>query len=131
MLRVQIIFFRVLFVLVNLKVTLCILNNFFGEFEHFCHLNTVTFLNFSFVDSVLKLEIVFIVNLACGVHVCDSFDFLLDFYHFVEMSCKETIRVDLSVKIFAQSPWESESFICASSSTKFINENQTFFCSSF
>lgn len=126
MFRTKIILFWILFVLIHLKVTLCVLNNFLWEFKHLCHLNAITFLYFAFVDTILKLKVVFVVDFACSVHVCYAFDLLLDFDHFMKMSSKQTIWVDAIVKIFTQCPWQSKPFIRTCPSTKLIDKNQTF-----
>ncbi len=100
----EVILFRVLFILVNLQVTLSIIDNLLREFQHSGHLNSITLLHFSSIYTILKLQVVLAIHLTRRVHVYHSLHFLLDLYHLVEVSCEQTVRIYLLCQVLAQRP---------------------------
>ncbi len=123
--------FGLLLIFIHFKVCFCVLDDILWEIKHFGNLNTITFLYFSTINSILKFQVICLIKFASCVHICNSFDFILNLDHFMEVSGKETIRINFCVEVLAKGPWETKTFIGACASTKLIDENKTFVGGSF
>ncbi len=118
---------------IKLFIALIILQIFFSNFDYFNrkfqylhHLYSIALLHLSLLDFVFQHKHP-ILNSACSIHIFYPRNLILHSRHLVEMSCKQTKRIDLSMKIFTNLPSYSKAFTCACSSAQLIYKHQRIF----